>query len=200
MAGAQGIRAGRAYVEVGTHDKYIAGLHNAQRRLRAFGAAVGAIGAKMMRVGAMMAAPLFLAAKGFATFDRQMRMVSTMLGDAADKWMPLFSKAAKDMSIEFGQSIDSISKGMYDLLSAQVAPADMLGVLRVAMKAAAGGFTDTATAVKALVRIMRGFGIEARWPSPSVRSPRRQRRPVWAWSSWRPQWPRSWRSKSRSGP
>lgn len=161
--GAQGIRAGRAYVEIGTYDKYIAGLRRAQRRLRAFGAAVGAIGAKMMRVGAMMAAPFALGAKGFATFDQQMRMVSTMLGDAAGKWMPLFSQAAKDMSIEFGQSIDSISKGMYDLLSAQVAPAEMLGVLRVAMKAAAGGFTDTATAVKALVRIMRGFGIEARY-------------------------------------
>jgi len=33
--GQAGIRAGRAYVEVGVHDKLVTGLKRAQRRLRA---------------------------------------------------------------------------------------------------------------------------------------------------------------------
>lgn len=158
---AQSVRAGKAYVELGVHDKLMRGLRRAQARLRAFGAGVQQIGMRLAKVAAMMAVPFALGAKAYATFDQQMRMVSTMLGDAAGKWMPIFSKAAKRMSIEFGQSIESIAKGMYDLLSAQVPPAQMLGVLRAAMKAATGGMTDTAVAVKAVVRIMRGFGVGA---------------------------------------
>ena len=161
MAGAQGIRAGRAYVEIGTHDLLTKGLNRAQRRLKAFGSAVTAIGTKLIKVAALMAAPFAMGAKVFGSFDKNMRMVSTMLGDAAGKWMPIFSQAAKDMAVEFGQSTATIAQGMYDLLSAQVAPAEMLGVLEAAMKGAIGGITDTEIAVKAIVRIMRGFGLEA---------------------------------------
>ena len=162
MATAGAIRAGRAFVELFTDNtKLVRGLRAAKAKITAFGRDVGNVGRAMMRVAAVAAAPFAVGAKAFATFDKQMRMVSTMLGDQATVWMPMFSDAAKKMSVEFGQSIEHIAKGMYDLLSAQVPPAEMLGVLRVAMKAATGGMTDTATAVKAVVRVMRGFGLDA---------------------------------------
>lgn len=57
MAGAQGIKAGQAYVELGTFDDTARGLRMAQRRLKAFGASVQAIGLKMfLAAGAGVAA------------------------------------------------------------------------------------------------------------------------------------------------
>ena len=47
MADAKGIRAGRAFVELGVSDKLTRGLRKAQARLKAFGNAVRSIGARL---------------------------------------------------------------------------------------------------------------------------------------------------------
>ena len=64
MAAAQGIRAGRAFVELFADDsKLVRGLKAAQRRLRNFGASVRAMGAKMLAVGSLVAGPLAFSVK-----------------------------------------------------------------------------------------------------------------------------------------
>ena len=80
MAGAQGIRAGRAYVELGVGDKLTAGLKSAQKRLRAFGAGVMNIGTKLAGLGAAMAAPLLGAAKHFASYGDEVAKMSKRTG------------------------------------------------------------------------------------------------------------------------
>ena len=80
MAGAKGIRAGRAYVELGVGDKLTAGLKSAQKRLRAFGAGVMNIGTKLAGMGAAMAAPLLGAAKHFASYGDQVAKMSKRTG------------------------------------------------------------------------------------------------------------------------
>ena len=53
MASTQGIRAGRAFVELFADDsKLVAGLRRASARLKAFGAALSGIGLKMPGLGA----------------------------------------------------------------------------------------------------------------------------------------------------
>lgn len=79
-AGAQGIKAGRAYVEIGTYSKVAAGLRRAQRRLKAFGSTVGAIGAKMMRMGALAMAPLLLSGKAFASMGDNIAKMAKRTG------------------------------------------------------------------------------------------------------------------------
>ena len=51
MADTRGIRAGRAFVELGVSDKLSAGLKAAQKRLEAFGAGLRSIGTKMAGIG-----------------------------------------------------------------------------------------------------------------------------------------------------
>ncbi len=88
MAGAKGIRAGRAFVELGVSDKLTAGLRAAQRRLQAFGAGVRSIGLRIAAIGVAGLAPLAASVKAFSD-----------TGDALDK-----------MSQRTGLSVESLSE------------------------------------------------------------------------------------------
>jgi hypothetical protein len=75
MAGVQAVRAGAAYVELYVRDnRLVAGLNAAVRRLKAFGASIAGIGARLGAVGALVTAPLLGFVRTFAS-----------VGDALDK-------------------------------------------------------------------------------------------------------------------
>jgi len=160
MAGARDIRAGKAYVELSTKDKLSQGLSRAQARLRAFGRSCQELGRSLFTVGGAALAALGAASKVFADFEKQMAMVSTML-DRPVAHMERFKEAVRDMAVASGQSTETIAKGLYDILSASIAPEKALGFLRVALRAAEGGMTDVATATKGMIRILRAYDMNA---------------------------------------
>ena len=58
MASAQGIRAGRAFVELFADDsKLVRGLRRAEKRLKAFGDRIRNFGLKMASLGSAILAP-----------------------------------------------------------------------------------------------------------------------------------------------
>ena len=161
MATAQGIRAGRAFVELFADDtKLVRGLRLAEKRLKAFGNGVRRLGLKMAGLGTAVAAPMVASGKVFGDFENQMKMVSTMLAEP-EKYMDAFSRGIRKLSVEFGESTDVLAKGLYDLLSASVDPAHALDVLAVATKSAKGGMTDTAVAVDGLTSVLNAFQMSA---------------------------------------
>lgn len=155
------IRAGRAFVELYTkNSKMIRGLANAKRRLREFGASATMIGRQMTLTGGGVLAGLGLSAKQFGDFDKNMRMVSTMLTQPKEH-MARFRTEIKAMALEFGEATDSLAKGLYNILSASVAPEKAMSVLRVTMKAAIAGNTDAATSTQALINVLNAYHIPA---------------------------------------
>ena len=81
MASAQGLRAGRAFVELFADDsKLVRGLKAARKRLRAFGASVRAIGAKMFAAGALVAGPLALAVNAASDMEETIAVLATDSG------------------------------------------------------------------------------------------------------------------------
>jgi len=88
MANTQGIKAGRAFVEIGISDKLSAGLKRAQQRLAAFGAGARRVG---LRVAAVSAASLVAITGSVRFFART--------GDELDK-----------MSQRTGISVESLSQ------------------------------------------------------------------------------------------
>ena len=96
--GQAGIRAGRAYVELGVNDKLVAGLRRAQKRLQTFGAGVEQIGSRLTKLGAVLALPFAAGAKVFMDFEKQMANVSTML-DQPEKYMDAFSAGIRKMAV-----------------------------------------------------------------------------------------------------
>ena len=97
----------------------------------------------------------------FSKFQEQMANVSTMLDEQTMQYMPRYSKAVKKMAIEFGEGTATLSKGLYDILSASIAPAKALDVLAVSAKAAKAGMTTTAVAADAITTILNAYGLSA---------------------------------------
>jgi len=96
-----------------------------------------------------------------ADFEKQMAMVSTMLDEQTMNYMPAYTRALRSMSIEFGESTATLSKGLYDILSASVAPAEAIQVLSASVKAAKAGFTDTAVAADVITTILNAYSMPA---------------------------------------
>ncbi|CAN5457581.1 hypothetical protein BH11PLA2_BH11PLA2_28940 [soil metagenome] len=80
-AGAQGIRAGAAYVELFVKDnRLVRGLASASAKLKAFGAGLTGIGSQLLGVGTALATPFALAAKLFADMGSDLVDMSQRTG------------------------------------------------------------------------------------------------------------------------
>jgi hypothetical protein len=84
MANTEGIRAGRAYVELGIGDKLSAGLKRAQERLKGFGEGVTTWGTRIFAVGSALATPAVAAAKTFATMGDAIAKAAKRTGMGTD--------------------------------------------------------------------------------------------------------------------
>lgn len=98
----------------------------------------------------------------FGRFETGITKVSTLLGNVADKDLRKFSDGVTNIAIKFGQSTDALNAGLFDIISAGVESSKALGVLSASAKLATGGFTDTATATKAVVAAMQIYQGEIR--------------------------------------
>jgi len=107
MAGAQDIRAGRAYVEFATKDKMAAGFAKAQARLRNFGQSCQQLGTTMLGLAAAIAGPVAASLKMFSS-----------LGDAAAKMARrtgLSVRAVQELGFAArlsGTDVGSLEKGI----------------------------------------------------------------------------------------
>jgi hypothetical protein len=131
VADTRGIRAGRAFVELGVSDKLTAGLRRAQKQLQAFGAGLRSIGTRLAGIGAAAAAGLLGTAKVFSE-----------MGDVLDK-----------MSIRTGVSVEALSELGY---AAELSGADLEALesgVRIMQRTLGEAAQGTGTAVEALDRL-----------------------------------------------
>lgn len=110
MADTRGIRAGRAYVELGVSDKLAAGLKRAQARLQAFGAGVTAIGGKLAVGGAAMLAPFIASAGVFIKAGDQLDKMAARTGISVEALSELGYAASQS-----GTNIETLEKGIRTL-------------------------------------------------------------------------------------
>ena len=81
MAGAKGIRAGRAFVELFADNRQLVrGLRMASKKLKAFGDGVRNLGLKTAAMGAAVLAPLAGAAKYFSSYGDQVAKMAKRTG------------------------------------------------------------------------------------------------------------------------
>ena len=81
MSSTQGIRAGRAFVELFTDDsKLVRGLRNAQKRIKAFGDRIRGLGLNIAGLGTAMLTPMLGAAKVFSSFGDQVAKMAKRTG------------------------------------------------------------------------------------------------------------------------
>ncbi|HQD86982.1 MAG TPA: phage tail tape measure protein [Bacillota bacterium] len=144
------------------HTGIDTGARAAIVKLEQFGRTLQQRGLSQIFVGISLAIPFKKAIEDMAAFDRQMRLVATVTKDTA-KYIGQYTEAVKQMAFEFGESTATISKGLYDILSSQIDEAHALDVLRVALKGAIGGMTDTAVAADATVAMLNSYRLSAEY-------------------------------------
>ena len=141
----QGMKLGEAYVEIGSRDL---GLQK--------GLAIAST-ATMSFIGLLTAA-----GAAAANFEKQMAMVHTMLLSGSQKYLGPYSTAVQRLAVTYADSTSSLTKGLYDILSATIPPARALKVLEVSAKAAAAGMTSTAVAADAITTILNSYGLASK--------------------------------------
>jgi TP901 family phage tail tape measure protein len=104
-----------------------------------------------------LSANFALSVREAAKFEKQMMFVSTMLEDRQMPLMKEFTRSIRDMAVTYGQSTTALSRGLYDILSAQIPATQAIQLLDVAVRGAQGGMTDAATATNALVSVIKSY-------------------------------------------
>ena len=104
-----------------------------------------------------------VSAKMAADFDKGMREISTLITDVTDSDIKVMSNEIKRLGIESGQSLKSISKGLYDITSAGFTKAsDGALVLAASTKLAVGGVTDVANAADIITTALNSYQLQAK--------------------------------------
>ena len=155
MASIGDILAGRAVVslELKPIEKWGKQLAQMSRRLKSAAMQMGTS-------AIVMSTPFIAGARVFANFSKQMAFVATML-DEPQKHMQKFTREIRLMSIEFGESTETLSRGLYDILSAGFAPIKALDMLAVTTKAAKAGMTDAASSTQAIIAVLNAYSLSA---------------------------------------
>jgi len=119
LADTKGIRAGRAFVELGVSDKLSAGLRRAQKQLEAFGAGLRAVGIRMAGIGLAAVTSLFGAARMFATVGDDLEEMSQRTGVSVEALSEL--GFAADIA---GSDLETLETGIKHMQRAIVEAAD----------------------------------------------------------------------------
>lgn len=134
MAGAKGIRAGKAFVEIGGDDLRLQRvLRRAQARLRAFGAGVRTMGLRMTAIGGAILAPLGAATKHFISAGDQLEKMAIRTGISVEALSELGYAAGQSSSdiLTLEKGVRTMQRSINDLgrgLSTQVDAFSDLGL------------------------------------------------------------------------
>ena len=160
MASEQTIKAGKAFVEFGVSDMTKKGLNSVQRSMNRFAGRMAVFSRRMAGMAALIGLPMIGAMRAFAAFEKQMAEVSTML-DKPGQHMKQFSAAVQGMSMRFGESTETLAKGLYQILSATIDASQALHVLNASAKAAIAGLSDTTTAADLITTVLNSYNMAA---------------------------------------
>jgi len=107
MPSSQGIRAGRAFVELFADDsKLVRGLRRAEKRLKAFGDRIRNLGLKIAGLGTVMLAPMLGAAKAFGSMGDQVAKMAKRTGFGVEALSELTFVASQT-----GTSLEAMETG-----------------------------------------------------------------------------------------
>lgn len=127
MAGAAGVRAGGAFVEIYAKDTmFQQAMARVQGRLKAIGATMQAIGTSMSLVGTALGIPMVLAAKTAAKFEDALLGMKAAAGLTADE-VKVVEEAALSLSREMGLAPAGIASAFLELLKAGMSLEQVLG-------------------------------------------------------------------------
>lgn len=141
MPSAQGIRAGKAFVELFADDtKLVRGLRAAEKRLEAFGASVKAIGTKLLGIGTAAVAGLVATTTVFASMGDELAKMSVRTGISVESLSALgyaADQSGADLTVLEG-GVRRMQRFLTDASQGSTAATDTLTQLGLSVEQLAG--------------------------------------------------------------
>lgn len=145
----------RAEEEIRETERSFSGFTNIGKRF-------SDVGDKLTKAFTVPIVGAGVAATKFAMdFETGMAKVST-IADTSKASMDQLKHGVVDLSNKTGASTKDLNEALYQSISAGVDTAKSVDFLNVAVKAAKGGFSDTATAVDGLSTVLNSYGLAAK--------------------------------------
>ena len=157
MATAQGIRAGRAYVELGADSSK---LKRVLAKARASCAQFANGARSKLELGAAIAAPVAVAVKTFADFDDQMRLVQGVTGATGQAFEQL-TATAKKLGATTSWTAAQVAEGMVSLGRAGFQSEEIDASIKGVMDLARATGTEIGPATDIAGNALRSFGLQA---------------------------------------
>ncbi|MDP6585857.1 MAG: phage tail tape measure protein, partial [Anaerolineales bacterium] len=141
----------------------IIGKDGLSGKLSKIGGRVVGLGKKFTKFGILAGGVLAGASMKVATdFDKGIREVTTLMDNVTDSTIPNMVKELKKLATVSGDSLKSLTKAKYDIVSAGFGEAaESAQVLVASTKLAIGGVTDTAKAADLLTTALNAYQLEA---------------------------------------
>lgn len=126
----------------------------------AFGPIGVAAAAGMAVVGGAITATAVKGVQAFASFERQMNEVFTLLPGISGEAMDAMSDQVLQFSRDFGTLPEEVVPSLYQALSAGVPQDNVFNFLETAQKAAIAGVTELETAVDGISSVVNAYGAD----------------------------------------
>lgn len=135
-------------------------LQDTGEKFKSVGQTVSSAGDKILTATVPVVALGAAGAKTAMDFESGMAKVST-ISDSTQVSLDDLGKGVIKLSDETGEGFDTIQEGLYETISSGVQTADSMKFLTTAVKAAKGGFTDTATSVDGLTTVLNAYNMKS---------------------------------------
>ena len=117
-----------------------------------------AVNASFVAMGVVAAKALVNATQKAAAFEKQMSNVATLLDGDVNKRISELNKEVLKVSNSTGVATETLTDGLYQVISAVGDSADATKILTVAAKAAKAGNAETTESVNLLTAVTKGYG------------------------------------------
>ncbi len=140
-----------------------AGMRRAQGSMAAFTKTVRLArnvlgGFVAFEVGRILARAFSSGSTAAASFERQMSKINVLLEENQKHLLPQMTRDIVNLSLEFGESTESLAAGMFKIISSQFEAADAIKILRESVILSKTGFASAEVSVEALTSILLSFG------------------------------------------
>ena len=136
------------------------GYASALAENRKFDAAISKATRNLGRMGIIAAAGIGVAIAKYAAFDKKIAEIGTLLNNVTEKDIKSMGKEIQDLSVRFGQSLDTMAKAKYDIVSAGFTKsADSAKLLEEASKLAVAGVSEVGGTARLLTKTLNAYGL-----------------------------------------
>jgi len=99
--------------------------------------------------------------KEFRSFQTRIAEVSSILTNTTREVLPSLESGITSLSVKYGQSVDDLTKGLYEIISAAFDVKDAMNLLNVVTKASIAGLTTVTGAVRTFTGVLNAYGLSA---------------------------------------